>query len=395
MKRFPLLMMASLMLVLSISSCNDDGPIDYSELDPAKTLTIKRYVDNVVVATYKAMADESMHLYEACVALMENPTQTNIDKACAEWVSTRIYWEQSEAFLFGPAADYNIDPHIDSWPLDKALLDQALNNTILINNMKESGCNFDGFATLGYGLRGFHTVEYMLFRDGGPRNVNGGTDQDGITYGALSENELAYCAAVAEDLRNQCIRLEACWAGMDDISTEKQNILEETELEPTSNYGEMMELAGERGNALYKTQIAAYVQILQGASDIADEVGNTKITDPVSTGNVLDVESWYSWNSIDDFTDNIRSIRNAYFGNTFSSDASASAHASSVSAYVRSIRSTLDDEIKAAINKAMEEVSGMPAPFRNNLTEDATDDAIAACNALLVKLDQAIELIQQ
>ena len=41
-------------------------------------------------------------------------------------------------------------------------------------------------------------------------------------------------AGVAEDLRNQCIRLEASWAGMNNISTQKQEILTETEQEPTS-----------------------------------------------------------------------------------------------------------------------------------------------------------------
>ncbi|MDR1525733.1 MAG: peptidase M75 [Tannerella sp.] len=389
--RFPLLIVTAVILGLSMSSCNDDDdPVTEDTLDPQKTKTVEQYVNEVVIATYKSLADESIDLYETCAGLKENPTQGNIEAVCNEWIAARKYWEQTEAFLFGAAADYYIDPHIDSWPLDRAQLDQTLKNTTLINNMKENGCNFDGFATLGYGLLGFHAVEYMVFRDGGARKQGGGVDKDGVSYGALSETELVYCAAVAEDLRNQCIRLEASWAGIENVSAEKQAILEDAELEPTLNYGEIMIAAGEPGNKIYKTQIAAYVQILQGAADIADEVGNTKITDPVSSGNVLDVESWYSWNSIDDFADNIRSIQHAYYGNNGNT-----VHASSVSAYVKSLNTTLDSEIQAAIATAIAEIEAMPAPFRDNLTEAASGKAKNACNALLDKLDEAIELIQE
>jgi len=374
----------------AFSSCDDDDVIVTDELDSSKTEVISQCVNQVIVTTYSELANESVNLYNACITLKSNLTQENIDAACTAWIAARKYWEQSEAFLYGAASDYNIDPHIDSWPLDKNQLDLALNNQTLISNMDEEGCNFDGFSTLGYGLLGFHAVEYMLFRDGSARNVAGGTDTDGSTYEALTETELIYCAAVAEDLRNQCIRLEASWAGIDNISETKQTILADTELEPSMDYGEAMETSGETGNVLYKTQIAAYVQILQGASDISDEVGNTKITDPVSSGNVLDVESWYSWNSIDDFANNMRSVQYAYLGNRTNTAVEAS-----VSAYIKSIDAELDTEIKTAIATAITEIESMPAPFRNNLTESASASAKAACNTVVEKIEEAITLIQE
>jgi predicted lipoprotein len=383
---------AAFVIGLGFSSCNDDDNNSdaTNDLDSKKTEVITQYVNQVVVSTYKSLADKSITLYQACSDLNDNLTQDNIETACEAWIAARKYWEQSEAFLYGAASDYNIDPHIDSWPLDKSQLDLTLKNSTLIANMKKNGSNFDGFATLGYGLLGFHAIEYMLFRDGEARKVEGGTDSDGNTYNALSEEELIYCKAVAEDLRNQCIRLESSWAGVNNVTTDKQTILAETELEPSMNYGEAMTTAGETGNVLYKSQIAAYVQILQGASDIADEVGNTKITDPVSSGNVLDVESWYSWNSITDFADNIRSIQYAYLGGT-----SGSANESSVSTYIESLDATLNNEIKTVITDAITKIEAIPAPFRNHLTEEDSSDAKAACNALMNKLEKAIELIQK
>ena len=371
-----LMMIALLGITCGFAACSDDkDDPDPNQLDSRKTAIITQYVNGVVIPTYRSLADEAVELATLCEELRQNPSQSKVDECCESWISARKYWELSEAFLFGAAADYNIDPHIDSWPLQKSQLDNILANDALIDALDEDGAGADAFATLGYGLLGFHAVEYVLFRDGAPRKVS-----------EITEAELIYNAAVAQDLANQTIRLEASWAGLANISSAKQNRLEEFELEPSFNYGENMITAGMTGNTLYKTQLAAMEQILTGASDISDEVGNTKITDPVNSGNVLDVESWYSWNSIADFTDNIRSVRNAYYGSL-----DGSVNNNSMAAYVNKINATLDNNVRTAIDNALNEVSGMPAPFRNHLSKSETQKAVDACNALLNALDAAIE----
>lgn len=371
-----LMMIALLGITCGFAACSDDkDDPDPNQLDTRKTAIITQYVNGVVIPTYRSLADEAVELATLCEELRQNPSQSKVDECCESWISARKYWELSEAFLFGAAADYNIDPHIDSWPLQKSQLDNILANDALIDALDEDGAAADAFATLGYGLLGFHAVEYVLFRDGAPRKVS-----------EITEAELIYNAAVAQDLANQTIRLEASWAGLANISSAKQNRLEEFELEPSFNYGENMITAGMTGNTLYKTQLAAMEQILTGASDISDEVGNTKITDPVNSGNVLDVESWYSWNSIADFTDNIRSVRNAYYGSL-----DGSVGNNSMAAYVNKVNSSLDSNVRKAIDNAINEISSMPAPFRNHLTKAETQKAVDACNTLLDALDAAIE----
>ena len=371
-----LMMIALLGITCGFAACSDDkDDPDPNQLDSRKTAIITQYVNGVVIPTYRSLADEAVELATLCEELRQNPSQSKVDECCESWISARKYWELSEAFLFGAAADYNIDPHIDSWPLQKSQLDNILANDALIDALDEDGAAADAFATLGYGLLGFHAVEYVLFRDGAPRKVS-----------EITEAELIYNAAVAQDLANQTVRLEASWAGLANISSAKQNRLEEFELEPSFNYGENMITAGMTGNTLYKTQLAAMEQILTGASDISDEVGNTKITDPVNSGNVLDVESWYSWNSIADFTDNIRSVRNAYYGSL-----DGSVGNNSMAAYVNKVNSSLDSNVRKAIDNAINEISSMPAPFRNHLTKAETQKAVDACNTLLDALDAAIE----
>ena len=364
--------------VLALMSCSDSKSDEPQSTDTQKKAIITQYVNGVVVPTYRSLADRALELSDLCTQLRETPSQALVQQACDKWIEARKYWELSEAFLYGAAADYYIDPHIDSWPLQKNQLDNVLANTTLIAELDEDGASADGFATLGYGLLGFHAVEYVLFRDGHARNV-----------GDITENELIYNAAVAEDLAWQTVRLEAAWAGLDNVSNAKRTILSDAELEPSTNYGDQMITAGLPGNSAYKTQLDAMIQILQGASDISDEVGNTKITDPVNSGNVLDVESWYSWNSIADFTDNLRSVRNAYYGSF-----DGKVNSNSLAAYLSKNNPTVDTNLRAVIDEAINTVAAMPAPFRNHLTKAETQAAVDACNKCMAQLDAAVESLQ-
>ncbi len=367
------LILLAVMSVGVISSCTkDDNEPKKKELDPTLVATVSQYVDNVVIETYKNLADKALVMQDAVATLAtENGlTQDNVKKACDSWIAARKYWEQSEAFLFGPAGDYNIDPHIDSWPLDKAQLDNLLSNATIMENFD---ADYAG-ENLAGGLLGFHGIEYVIFKDGKDKPI-----------AEITGNEIKYAAGVAEDLARQAVRLEAAWAGMDDITAAKKTILTDTELEPTRDYGEEMKASGKEGNRKYPTLSSAFEEIIGGAIVIADEVGNAKITDPVSSGNVLDVESWYSWNSLTDFQDNIKSIQNAYLGGV----EGKRDEAKSVSAYIKKLNADLDTQLKGAIENAIKEIKNIGEPFRNHLNEADTKKAIEACNALMNKLEEA------
>lgn len=62
-------------------------------------------------------------------------TQAAVSAACDSWKTARKDWEWSEAFLFGAAGDYEIDPHIDTWPVDQTALVQ-----LLVNRPCVDGC---------------------------------------------------------------------------------------------------------------------------------------------------------------------------------------------------------------------------------------------------------------
>lgn len=365
---------------MTMTGCSEENSEPAgNELNGVQQAVLGNYVNAVVIPTYRNLADAAILLAEDCIDLS---TQAQVDKACRDWKAARQYWELSEAFLFGAAADYNIDPHIDSWPLDLTQLSQVLKE----GNIEEK---IDA-GTAGYGLLGFHAIEYVIFQEGSTSTAANRNRQ----IGTISKAEKAFATAVAEDMRNQCVRLEAAWAGMENVSREKQEMLTEAELEPTMNYGENLMSAGLPGNAKYKTLMAAFEEILVGASDIANEVGNTKIADPMASGKWSDVESPHSWNSVTDFIDNLRSVRNAYLCSL-----NGTLSAQSVSACVATVNREADQKVKTCIDEAIQAVEAMPTPFRNYINQKSGPEyerimaAIEACNKLVDALDEALELM--
>lgn len=288
-----------------------------------------------------------------------------VQAACNDWITTRKHWELSEAYLYGAAADYDIDPHIDSWPLDGTALQNLLNNNSMMAEIERNPDYVS--ANLGYGLLGFHALEYMLFENAGPRAL-----------GKYTRPQLVYLVGVANDLCNMCVRLEASWAGLDNVTEEKQTILGDAELEPTFDYGASMRNSG-KGGSKYRNYKDAAEEIIQGCIDIASEVGSQKIGRPAngtSSEDINYIESPYSQNSKTDFIDNIISIRNTYQGMT-SGDAS-------VSDWIEVVDPVLDTEVRNAISTAIEKIQACPAPFVDNRTAQAWKDAATYCNNDLV-----------
>ncbi len=386
------------MMTASMTGCNDDSntsdTTSSSSQEQILQSVITDYVDCTIIPTYRGMADASIELHKACLDMRNagtgNVTTEMVQTAGNAWIKARRYWELSEAWLYGAAGDYNIDPHIDSWPLDKTAMDNLLNNPAQMAQMDPDGYYVGNM--LGYGLLGFHAIEYMLFEldatgtESLPHHVN------------YTEPELNYLAAVAGDLRNQCIRLEASWAGMDHITNDKQQILTDAELEPSFDYGSSMKNAGS-GGSKYINYNEAVQELIVGAQDIADEVGGLKIGNPTGHGEEDDpdyIESPYSLNSITDFTDNIISIRNAYQGCQDTDDYIKPVN-SSLSSYVQSLNPELDTRMKNAIQDAIDKIGQMREPFAKTARDPQFDAinqaAIAACNNVTDVLNEVLNLL--
>ncbi len=391
--KLPMYMVVGAFMATTIAACSNNDDVDTSSNDKDMVLkeAIVPYVENNVIATYKTMADEAIEVSRYCNLVRDN-WETDKAKAseynrqaCEHWKKSREAWELSESFLFGAAGDFEIDPHIDSWPLDQIALDNLLNNDAMMNQIGESGGSYVS-ANLGYGLLGFHALEYILFQLTSDTTTEPRDFTKTYSYPKqvvnITKNHLVYMVAVAEDLRNQCVRLEAFWAGLENITPEKQQILEDAEISISFNYGESMKNAGS-GSSKYRSFTLAAQELIQGCIDIVDEVGTQKIGRPnngTSSDDKSYIESPYALNSIVDFADNIRSVKNSYEG---------VGNDKSVSDYLAGVAPEVDQEVRTAIDNAISKIQLIPEPFALNATGTEADAAIVALEALSAALDKA------
>lgn len=133
----------------------------------------EQFVDAVVLPTYKELQEKNRLLLEAINQFRQSPSNNNFENACNAWLTAREPWEKSEAFLIGPVANKGLDPNMDSWPLDQNGIVQVMNSQNW--NVMEWTGNFDEedeAIGAAQSVRGYHTLEYLLFKNGQPRTIN-------------------------------------------------------------------------------------------------------------------------------------------------------------------------------------------------------------------------------
>ena len=368
------------MMCMMVSCHKDDNVKTVDEIHAA---ILEQYVSNTISPTYKNLATNTEQLVTDLQALRADKSQSNLNHACETFLTARAWWEKSEAFLFGAASDFGIDPHIDSWPLDVDAFNTMMANTAQIQAMDaEDGDEYAG-EKLGNSLLGFHGIEYILFSNGAPKSAS-----------ELTDLQLIYAIAVAGDLRNRCYQLEVSWIGNAAPKAHRDKV-EDLELNSTVNggdfsYGENLRKAGTLGST-YPSSASGLMAIIDGCRTIADEVGTSKIGKPFNGEDPNYIESPYSHKSIEDFYNNILSIENAYYGGV----EGMQVESGSLHSYIKSLDENLDNRVVAAINNAKNKIHAIPAPFVQNYTNAANGDAIAACQSLDAVLSEVNTLISQ
>ena len=374
MKTKALLAMAAMMAaMLSFTACSDDdddnNENDQSAKETFLAVTNQEMVSKTILPIYTNLMNANGQLVDA---IGEMETQADVNEACELWKKARQYWEQSESFLYGPATDFGIDPHTDTWPFDRAAFDNYIKRyPDLVEDEDAQAIVAEAIAT-GQSLTGFHAVEYLLFREGQPRKM-----------ADITDNEAWFCLIAAEDLYLASVKLVSAWGGQ--LNEEPEEMLEDAEFE-SRNYGENFVNAGKAGST-YSTITLASVQILEGCQDIIDEVAHSKIGHPYTGEDKNYIESPHAYNSIQDFYDNVLSCAFAVNGGA---DKSTSYTATSLMAYAMAHYPTEAAAVKAAFEEALKKVNGMKRPFVLNYQDKSAGEAIEALEAL----DDAIDALK-
>jgi len=297
---------------------------------------LDNYVDNIVVATYDLLQERATDLREAVETLETNSTQENLEAARDAWILCRIPWEQSESWLFGPVDFNGFDPALDTWPVNRTDLDAVLNSG---NAVTESF-----IADLDPSLKGFHTVEYLLFD---------------FEVEELGDREFEYLVGTAKDIETTASGLHDSW------------------VVGNPPFGDILKGAG--NNNVFPSQQSALEQIVEGMSTILDEVGTGKIADPYDNQDTEAVESQFSFNSRQDFANDIEGVLNVWRGDNQDQGISGLGLTDLVALTDPALAAQMDQEIVAAINAIL----AIPQPFRDAILDpQAADEIEAAQDAL-------------
>lgn len=368
-------MMATAVAGMSVA-CDDDDPkkvVEENVQEVVLTAINKQYVQSVVVPTYSGLADAAETLVASLEKFGESRAQADLDGAAQAWKDARKYWEWSEAFLFGAASGYSIDPHIDTWPFDRSAFDKYMAKYNPSEDESDAATLEEAIAT-GQNLTGFHAVEYLIFREGKVRQAD-----------ELTADETWFAIEASNDLYLNSCKLLIAWNGT--VSDKRQALLDEAEFE-ADNFGEEFVNAGNAGSR-WKSATLATVQIIEGCQDIVDEVAAGKIGAAYTGEDVNYIESPHAYNSVTDFYDNVMSCKHALYGTmgdvkeavTGSLLAyTATKYPEQTLAVVKSLEKALD-EIDGAAN-------GMKRPFVLNYTDASCGEAIEALEALNDALDE-------
>lgn len=311
-------------------------------------------------------------------------SQESVDAACKQWKVARADWEKTEAFLFGAADVYSIDPHTDTWPVDQAALANVLRDQSIMSDIENK------VKQLNSGLLGYHGIEYVLFRNGSPRDIS-----------QLTDLEYQYVCAVAKDLYQATCVLQTTWEGAtsgtrynETISyLSSHNSLDDdgnvtSEGFSYTNFGSNFK---NTPSAEYDSNLDATIQIIEGTRDIIGEVAGSKIGLPWSGQDDSYIESPYAYNSIIDFYDNIAGCKNALYG---AIDASSPNDKSLIYFCLNAGNATLKAQaqnVQEKLDIALTKINGMKKPFALYYTDSSVKTAIDA----LDELDEALDAMGQ
>lgn len=294
---------------LALFGCKQPITAPTPETQATEAQVLRDFATYVANPNYLDIEAKATLLSQATQALSASTNDANLALARTAWRNVRQAWEQCEGFLFGPVEDFNYDPTMDTWPVNRVDLDSLLASA---NPLTLTEVN-----ALPTSLKGFHPLEYILFGVAGSKKAS-----------ELTERQKQYMTSLAQSLLATTTGLRKSWDPG----------------EP-GNFTNELITAG-TGSQRFATRKDAFIAIVTSMSGICDEVANEKMKDPLISQDSTLEESQFSHNSTADFKNNITGLLHAYTG-------SYSTGGHGINQIVSSINISLDNQIQSQIGSAI------------------------------------------
>ena len=293
---------------------------------------VRALTEQVVVPGLDEVVLRAGAMTEAARALADAPSQATLDVAQEAWRAARRPWKETEAFAFGPAMTDRLAAAIDQVPVDPAKIELEAAGTAELTDLYVD--------TLGANRKGFHAVEYLLFRGDDDAAVLASLTTDA---GAVRRRELA--AVLARGVARDAGRLQAAWAPA-----------------AGGGYAETVTSPG-AANATYPTIKSVVDAFVNESVFLAELAADARLGAPLglSTGGTPRPEleeSGPSDNSLADLAAAVRGMRNVYTGSRDGTPGGG------IGALVAARGPATDRELREAFDTALAAIDAIPRPFR-------------------------------
>ena len=332
--------------VLILFGCKKATTIETHQVTQDEVIT--SLATNVNVVAYQQLASSSDAFYQSVLVFCANPSDQGLYNCRQLWKDTRAVWERTEGFLYGPVANDNVDPRIDTWPVDYLVLDSVLKSPLVFNET-----NMDALEDA---LKGFHPMEYILFGKNGNKKAN-----------ELTTREKEYLTALALNVKTLTSQLAMRW----DVNQNDNYYTYFTN--PSAN------------NPFYKNQKDVYFEIVNSMIGICDEVANGKIGEPFLAQDPSLEESPFSGNSLTDFRNNIISVQYVFQGKFLTDQIG-------LEDFVKMNNLSLYQSINTKITAAIAALENVKGPFATAIIEQPIQiqNAINAINDLKLEFESKL-----
>jgi uncharacterized iron-regulated protein len=315
--------------------------------------------DVVIVPAINDFNDATLALRDAVRDLNRDRTATSLESARRFWRAARQPWEFSEAFIFGPAKNQQLDPAIDSWPLDRITMEDLL--------ASDEPITADLLASQEGTAKGFHAIEYFLFGENGNRSVE-----------SITEREYQYMMVATEGVVDAARRLRDAWQPHGSADT--------------ASYAWQLCNAGSP-SSLYRERRNGFAEVINRLVTLSSELTGLKMAQPYFNRNQDLEEARFSGNSKAEFVANVEGIRAAYLceyrkGNTVTTGRG-------IGWVVAQIDPALDARVRAQLDEAVRMVKGITPSFGEAVVVNPASvaSAINAVSVLEGLLDKEVRSV--
>jgi putative iron-regulated protein len=342
-----LVLIAAALLLLQLPT----QPVGAAEppVDPAFAAD---YADNVVIPTYRQLADKLTALRQATATLQQTPNADNLTKARAAWSAARVPWELGEAFLFGPVENNGYDAALDTWPVSVENIRAVVDGNAALTPALVAGLEPE--------VKGFHALEYLLFGQDARKTVD-----------RLTERGRVFAALVAAEMADSGQQLLASWTQGGDGAPPYRDAF--------------VKSGGD--DAIYASPGAVVEEVLGGISGILEEVAHEKIGGPLDAKDPSLAESRYSLTSLVDYKNNLRGALQAYTGD----GAGSGARGKGLDRLVQAADPALNQRVLDGFNQLFAALERVPPPFETAILDPAGVTALTEVQTDLATLQDLFD----